>query len=103
MLRFGLRWAPETLSARGCNSKSGTISNGEQVIPTGKLITIVDIQRWITKKHKVKGCYILATSISIMTIANVVEEATREGRDLSIPYWRMLKSEGFLKEKYSIG
>ncbi len=35
-----------------------------------------------------------------MTTANAVEEATREGKDLSIPYWLTLKSEGSLEEKY---
>ena len=50
-----------------------------------------------------KGCCALTTGISIMTIANAVEEATREGKDLSIPYRRRLKSEGFLNEKYPIG
>jgi len=38
-----------------------------------------------------------------MTIANVVEEAAKEGKDLSIPYGRTLKSEGFLNEKYPGG
>ena len=38
-----------------------------------------------------------------MTTANAVEEATREGEDLSILYWLKLKFEGFLKEKYPIG
>jgi len=35
-----------------------------------------------------------------MTIANAVEEPAKEDKDLSIPYRRMLKSEGFLNEKY---
>ena len=38
-----------------------------------------------------------------MTIANAVEKATKEGKDLSIPYWRTLESEDFLKEKYPVG
>ena len=38
-----------------------------------------------------------------MTIANVVEEAVKGGKDLSIPYWRTLRSEGFLNEKYPGG
>ena len=38
-----------------------------------------------------------------MTIANAVEEAAKEGKDLSISYWRTLKSEGFLNEKYPGG
>ena len=45
----------------------------------------------------------LTTGISIMAIANAVEAATREGKDLRIAYWLRLKSEGFLKEKYPIG
>jgi len=38
-----------------------------------------------------------------MTIANAVEEAAKEGKDLSISYWRRLKFEGFLNEKYPGG
>lgn len=38
-----------------------------------------------------------------MTIVNAVEETAKEGKDLSIPYWRTLKSEGFLNEKYPDG
>ena len=38
-----------------------------------------------------------------MTIANAVEEAAKEGEDLSVFYWRTLKSEGFLNEKYPGG
>jgi len=52
------------------------------------------------QKHKVNGCCTLITGISIMTIANAVEEVAKEVKDLSIPYWRTLKSEGFLRKKY---
>jgi len=38
-----------------------------------------------------------------MTIANPVEETAKEDKDLSIPYRRRLKSEGFLNEKYPGG
>jgi len=55
------------------------------------------------QKHKVKGCCTLTTGISIVTTANAVKEATRKDKDLNIPYRLTLKSEGFLKEKYSIG
>jgi len=72
-------------------------------IPEGKLITIVEICKRIAKKHKVKGCCTLTTGIFIMTIANAVKEAAKEGKDLNIPYWRTLKSEGFLNEKYPGG
>jgi hypothetical protein len=38
-----------------------------------------------------------------MTAANAVEEARREGKSLDIPYWRTLKADGFLNEKYPGG
>ena len=38
-----------------------------------------------------------------MTAANAEEEAAMEGRSLGIPYWRTLKSGGFLNEKYAGG
>ncbi len=38
-----------------------------------------------------------------MTAANAVEEARQEGRELDIPYWRTLKADGFLNEKFPGG
>jgi alkylated DNA nucleotide flippase Atl1 len=38
-----------------------------------------------------------------MTAANAAEEAGKEGKDLNIPYWRTLKTGGFLNEKYPGG
>jgi len=72
-------------------------------VPKGRLITIVEICQRIAKKHMVKGCCSLTTGIFIMTAANAAEEASRQGRDLGIPYWRTLKAEGFLNEKYPGG
>jgi len=72
-------------------------------IPKRKLITIVEICKSIAEKHKVKGCCSLTTGIFIMTAANAAEEAAKQGKDLGIPYWRTLKSNGFLNEKYPGG
>jgi len=75
-------------------------------VPKGKLITIREICRQIAKKHKVKGCCTLTTGIFVSAIANAVEEAIAKGdrSDLAkIPYWRTLKAEGFLNEKYPGG
>ena len=38
-----------------------------------------------------------------MTAANAAEEAARDGKPLYIPYWRTLKSGGFLNPKYPGG
>ncbi|MEO0091764.1 MAG: MGMT family protein [candidate division WOR-3 bacterium] len=75
-------------------------------VPKGKLITIREICQKIAKNHKVKGCCTLTTGIFIMTIANAVQEAinNKEKSKLTkIPYWRTLKAEGFLNEKYPGG
>ena len=72
-------------------------------VSRGKLITIVEICKRIAKKHKVKGCCSLTTGIFIMTAANAAEEAAKQGKDLGIPYWRTLKANGFLNEKYPGG
>jgi len=72
-------------------------------VPKGKLITIVEICKQIAQYHGVKACCSLTTGIFIMTAANAVEEASKEGKSLDIPYWRTLKADGFLNEKYPGG
>ena len=72
-------------------------------VPKGQLITIVEICKNIAGQHDVKACCSLTTGIFIMTAANAVEEAGREGKSLDIPYWRTLKADGFLNEKYPGG
>jgi alkylated DNA nucleotide flippase Atl1 len=72
-------------------------------IPRGRLMTIVEICRKVSKKHKVKACCSLTTGIFIMIAANATEEAAQLGRELNVPYWRTLKADGFLNEKYPGG
>jgi hypothetical protein len=74
-----------------------------KLVPKGKLITLVEICKTIAKKHRVKACCSLTTGIFIMTAANAAEEAANEGKSLHIPYWRTLKTDGFLNEKYPGG
>jgi len=72
-------------------------------VPRGRLVTIVEICRHIAKKHRVKGCCSLIACIFIMTAAHAAEEAKREETDLGIPYWRTLKTDGHLNEKFPGG
>jgi len=72
-------------------------------VPKGKLITIVEICKKIAAQHGVVACCSLTTGIFIMTAANATEEASKEGKELDIPYWRTLKSDGFLNQKYPGG
>ena len=72
-------------------------------VAKGKLVTIVEICKRIAKQHGVPACCSLTTGIFIMTAANAVEEASKKGKVLDIPYWRTLKSGGYLNEKYPGG
>jgi alkylated DNA nucleotide flippase Atl1 len=72
-------------------------------VPKGKLITITEICKRTAKEHRVKACCSLTVGIFIMTAANAVEEAAKQGKNLGIPYWRTLKTNGFLNEKYPGG
>ena len=72
-------------------------------VPMSKLTTIVEVCKKIARQHDVKGCCSLTTGIFIMTAANAAEEAARDGKPLDIPYWRTLKSGGFLNPKYPGG
>lgn len=72
-------------------------------VPYGKLTTITEICLAIAKEYKVKGCCTLTTGIFIMTAGNAAQEAITEGDNLNIPYWRTLKADGLLNEKFPGG
>lgn len=72
-------------------------------VPPGRLTTLFEICRWLAQKHQAKGCCTLTAGIFVMIAANAVEEARQEGRDLDIPYWRTLKTDGYLNEKFPGG
>ena len=74
-----------------------------KTVPKGKLLTIFEICKKIAKQHGVAACCTLTTGIFIMTAANAAEEASREGKELDIPYWRTLKVDGYLNPKYPGG
>ncbi len=72
-------------------------------VPKGRVVTIVEVCKNLAAKHRVRGCCSLTTGIFIMTAANAVEEAAAAGKKLAIPYWRTLKADGFLNEKFPGG
>jgi hypothetical protein len=75
-------------------------------VPKSKLLTLREICIALAKKHNVEGCCTLTTGIFIMTLANAVEEVRSSGEDSpirEIPWWRTLKIDGFLNDKYPGG
>jgi len=67
-------------------------------VPKGKLVTIKEICEQLAKKHGARFCCTLTTGIFVMIAANAAEE-TKEGT----PYWRTLKMDGALNDKFPGG
>jgi alkylated DNA nucleotide flippase Atl1 len=97
------RWVPKWVSDNVVLVNPSEVVAIMRQVPRGKLITIIEICKQIARNHGAKACCSLTTGIFIMTAANAVEEASKEGRSLDIPYWRTLKARGFLNEKYPGG
>jgi len=72
-------------------------------VPMGKLITINEIRGVLARKHGATiGCPI-TTGIFAWIAAHAAEEAAAEGKKDTTPYWRTLKTEGVINEKYPGG
>lgn len=72
-------------------------------VPKGKLITVSIIRGKVAKKHCADiGCP-LTSGIFSWIAAHAAEEARREGKTEITPWWRTLKSDGSLNEKFPGG
>ena len=72
-------------------------------VPRGRLITLDGICERLSERHGTKFCCTLTTGIFVMTAANAAEEARQEGEEVITPYWRTLKVDGGLNDKYPGG
>lgn len=72
-------------------------------VPKGKVTTINQIREKLAKRHGATiGCPI-TTGIFAWIAAYAAEEAASDGKKNITPYWRTLKSNGELNEKYPCG
>jgi alkylated DNA nucleotide flippase Atl1 len=68
--------------------------------PKGKLTTTKSIAEKLTSKYKVDFTCPLTTGIFTSIVANATEEALSQGEKKVAPYWRVIKSGGYLYDKY---
>lgn len=69
-------------------------------VPKGRLITINEIRKIVAKKHKATiGCPITC-GIFARIAAGAAKEQRKAGKKDITPYWRTLKGDGELNEKY---
>ena len=74
-----------------------------KTVPEGKLITIQEIRVILAKRHGATiGCP-LTTGIFAWIAAKAAEDDFQSKQADATPYWRTLKSGGYLNEKYPGG
>ncbi len=72
-------------------------------VPAGKLITLQEIRAIVAERHGATiGCP-LTVGIFAWIAAHAAEDDAKARRQDATPYWRTLKSGGFLNEKYPGG
>lgn len=69
----------------------------------GKLVTMNQIRERLAKDFHVNSTCPLTTGIFIRIAAEAAEEDLRMGKKRIAPYWRVLKADGSLNEKFPGG
>jgi hypothetical protein len=72
-------------------------------IPKGKIVTINRIREALAQKHGTNIACPITTGIFSWVAAHAAEETHLQGEENITPYWRTLKSDGVLNEKYPGG
>lgn len=72
-------------------------------VPRGKVITINGIRALLARKHHTSIACPLTTGIFAWIAAHAAHEAAAAGRRRVTPYWRTLKADGRLNDKYPGG
>ena len=74
-----------------------------RTVKKGKLLTTDQIRKHLAQKFGAETTCPLCTGIFMRLISEAAEEAIAEGKTKITPYWRVLKSDGSLNEKYPGG
>jgi hypothetical protein len=74
-----------------------------RMVPDGKVITINEIREVLAKKHGTTICCPIKTGMFAWIAAHAAEESLAAGTNHITPYWRTLKTGGYLNEKYPGG
>jgi alkylated DNA nucleotide flippase Atl1 len=72
-------------------------------IPRGEVSTVGQIRRRLARWHNVDLTCPLVTGIFLRTVAEAAEEDRSAGRHNITPYWRVVREDGRLNEKFPGG
>ena len=79
------------------------INNLIKKIPKGKLATVTQIREKLAKDAHANCSCPMTTGIFLRIVAEVAEEDVRSGKKEVTPYWRVIKADGSLNEKFPGG
>lgn len=69
----------------------------------GKLLTVSEIRSKLARDNSVDTACPLTTGIFVRIVAEAAEEDLRDGKKQVTPYWRVIKDDGSLNEKFPGG
>jgi alkylated DNA nucleotide flippase Atl1 len=72
-------------------------------VPKGKLATVTQIREKLAKDAQANCCCPLTTGIFLRIVAEVAEEDLRNGEKDVTPYWRVVRADGSLNERFPGG
>jgi len=72
-------------------------------VEKGKLVTVRELRERLAKDFKVDSTCPLTTGIFVRIAAETAEEDLRMGRQEITPYWRVIRDDGCLNEKFPGG
>ena len=72
-------------------------------VKKGKLVTIKQIRERLAKDFKADSTCPLTTGIFVRIVSEVAEEDLRAGKKQVTPYWRVIRDDGSLNEKFPGG
>ena len=72
-------------------------------VEKGKLVTVRQLRERLAKDFKVDSTCPLTTGIFVRIAAETAEEDLRMGKSEITPYWRVIRDDGSLNEKFPGG
>jgi alkylated DNA nucleotide flippase Atl1 len=72
-------------------------------VPKGKVMTLSDLRRTLAADAHADVACPLTTGIFLRLIAEAAEEERRQGKKQVTPYWRVVRDDGSLMEKWPGG
>jgi len=74
-----------------------------KTVKKGKILTINDIRKQLSENHKTETACPITTGIFAWIASHAAEEDRKSGKKRITPYWRTIKSDGQLNDKYPGG